>query len=608
MKFDGNLIEHTACPKCQENGDDSAGDNLAVYDNGSKHCFACLYHVHGDGKETVASEEPVEQGYLSGYFAAIPDRGITEETCKRFNYQVGRHNGQDIHIANFIRKNKVVGQKIRYPGKNFRAINMKKASAPPLFGQHIWSGKSKKLLITEGEIDALSASQMLDTRWWSVVSLPNGAASAPNDFKNNLEFINQFEEVFICFDNDKEGNNAAKICAELVPAGKARVVHLVRKDANEYLLARESTKFSDLCWQAESFRPDGIVHVREIDLSSADIGKITEYPWESLTRSLLGRRSGELVMHTSGSGMGKSTVLREMQLYDINDGHTVGVLALEESCKDTLHDLMSLYLNKPVKRILAARQINAARLSQGKDALHFNVVDDLCDDEYREAVEWFGKQNLYMYDHFGSVDSDNLLNKLEYMVTGLGCTQIYLDHISIVVSGMDSGNERKDIDILMTNLRTFVERTDCHLDAVCHLCKPDGRPFEEGGQISLRDLRGSGSLYQFSDGVLGYERNQQADDESIKNTVRVRSLKDRFGGHTAIVGALRYNSGTSRLDELDFEFDEAGNILYIEKGMYKTYDQMDGRDLTDIVTEETPFDRSTTGASNQYEGTTKVRL
>lgn len=157
---------------------------------------------------------------------------------------------------------------------------------------------------------------------------------------------------------------------------------------------------------------------------------------------------------------------------------------LEEGVTDTLHDLMSLRINKPIRKIMASRAINRILAPRDK-AIDFGVVDDLSEEEYNEAhAALVADKKLYLYDHFGSTDGDALVNKIRYMVTGLGCKTIYLDHISIVISGNETGDERKDIDILMTNLRSLVEETNCNLVAVSHLRKTNGRAYEEGGRVT----------------------------------------------------------------------------------------------------------------------------
>jgi twinkle protein len=136
------------------------------------------------------------------------------------------------------------------------------------------------------------------------------------------------------------------------------------------------------------------------------------------------------------------------------------------------------------------------------------------------------------------------------MNKALGCKWIFLDHVSIVVSGQD-GDERKMIDILMTKLRSLVEETQVGLLLVSHLKRPEGRGFEEGREITLGHLRGSAGLGQLSDMVIGIERNQQ--DEDTKNQSTVRILKNRFSGETGIACYLEFDNQTSRLTELSIE-------------------------------------------------------
>ena len=43
-----HFIKHERCPRCNKMGNDRSGNNLAVYSDGHKHCFACGYYVRGD--------------------------------------------------------------------------------------------------------------------------------------------------------------------------------------------------------------------------------------------------------------------------------------------------------------------------------------------------------------------------------------------------------------------------------------------------------------------------------------------------------------------------------------------------------------------------------
>ena len=139
------------------------------------------------------------------------------------------------------------------------------------------------------------------------------------------------------------------------------------------------------------------------------------------------------------------------------------------------------------------------------------------------------------------------------MVVSEKCDFLVLDHISIAVSGIETKDERKMIDVLMTKLRSLVEETGVGMVAICHLKRTEGSNHEEGGIISLNHLRGSQSLAQLSDTIVALERNQQATDVKQKNLLKVRILKCRFTGDTGLGGYLYFDKGTNRLRVPEFD-------------------------------------------------------
>ena len=218
----------------------------------------------------------------------------------------------------------------------------------------------------------------------------------------------------------------------------------------------------------------------------------------------------------------------------MQDGMKVGMVMLEENKNKTLRDLLSIAVSKPLHLLWST--IDKEELKPVYDAV-------------------FGDGGFCLYDHFGSIEGNNLLEKIRFLITGEGCDFVIFDHVSIAVSGLDesSVNERKAIDMLMTQLRSLVEETGAGIVVVSHLRKGDTKtvPFEQGGTISLDDLRGSGTLKQIPDTILALERNQQADDEDMKNTLKLRVLKCRFTGNTGIAGYLRFNKSTNTIEDID---------------------------------------------------------
>ena len=184
-------------------------------------------------------------------------------------------------------------------------------------------------------------------------------------------------------------------------------------------------------------------------------------------------------------------------------------------------------------------------------------------EEFREAFEHtLNTGRVYMYDHWGSLESDNLLNKIRYMVQGCGCNYIILDHISIVVSGMEGGDERRAIDNMMTKLRGLTEEVNCGMILVSHLKRPQGnKGHEDGARTSMAQLRGSAAIGQLSDIVIGCERDQQGE---YPDRTTVRILKNRWTGETGECCFLDYDKATGRLNEVSgvVDFDEEDSIPF----------------------------------------------
>lgn len=540
---DSAFIGHFPCPEC------GSSDAYAEYSDGHGYCFSCQKYFPSSEEETKRGTTMKETKGLiplsSMNISSLNARGINKDTCQKMGYYTTEYNGNPCQVACYYDlKGNLVGQKLRFPDKSF-AILGKVSNC--LFGSQLWES-GKKIVVTEGEIDALTVSQLQGNQW-PVVSIPNGAQAAKKAIEANLEYLSNFEQVILMFDMDEPGRKAIEECCKVLPPGKAFVANLPCKDPNDCLQKGKSKEVIQAIWNARLYRPDGIVSGEELyekcvnDID--DLKDSVEYPWVALQNKTKGVRHGELYVLTSGSGMGKSTVLRELEYYfGVVRGELCGIVALEESTRKTGLELMSIHVNK--------------RLILNPDS----IGEDGRSDAFKATV---GNGNFYLYDHFGSLDSTNLLSKLRYMIVSLGCKRIFLDHISIVVSGMDSdedGGERKAIDKLMTNLRSLVEETQCTMFVVSHLKRPEKKGHEEGGQVSLSQLRGSGAIAQLADMVIGLERNQQGENP---NVLTIRVLKNRFSGDTGISGYLCYNPDTGRLvdmDAVDFESEESGKEFF----------------------------------------------
>lgn len=531
---EGEFQYHEPCENC------GSSDAKAVYTNGSAYCFSCETWYPSKDRDPQRRSKPVPKDLLTEIkFSSLKTRKITEETCRKFGYGYGQTAGGNIYQVAPYRdpEGDLVAQHLRTKDKDFSWRG--EAKNLQLFGQHLWKG-GKRLVITEGEIDCLTISQAFNNNW-ATVSVPNGAQSAKKYIKQNLEFIEGFEEVVIAFDNDDQGKKAVNECAPLIKVGKVKVANFTPyKDANHMLQKGKNADIAPVVFNAKEYRPDGILASSEISmeylLSEEDVEGF-EIPYPLLNTMIKTLRKGELTTLTAGTGAGKSTFAREVAFHlamehDLKVGH----IALEESIKKSSLGFIAIDLDVPMGDLFLNKSI---------------VTEEQFATSYEKVMS---KDNFLFYDHFGSLEAESLMAKIRYLANGLDVDFIVLDHISIVVSGITDGDERRTIDNLMTNLRSIVEHSGVGMILISHLRVPQGKQtaHEEGGRVTLNQLRGSGSIKQLSDNIIAVERDQQADEPDISN---IRILKSRLFGTTGLADICRYNKVTGRLQATD-EFDE----------------------------------------------------
>lgn len=534
MEDRGEFIRHEACPHC------GSSDANALYADGKHYCFSCQTLTPSDEEGVIAvTTQKANVAFLPVETIGLNKRKINEKTTKHWQYGLSDFKGSKVQVANFYdRQGTLQAQKVRFPNKDFTVIgDIKKVN---LYGEHLARDSGKMITIVEGELDALSLSQCFDNKW-PVVSLPQGAQSAKKAVSKALDWLCNYESIILMFDNDEAGQKAAVEVANILPPNKAKIAKLPLKDASDMMQAGRTQELIDAVWSAKTYRPDGIVAGTDLwdTVNTTDDKYTVPYSYVGLQEKTGGCRRGEIVTITAGSGIGKSQLARELAFGLIKHGETLGYIALEENVKRTALGLMSLELNKP----LHLRQENDVDEKEMKDAFNATV----------------GSGRVYLYDHWGSTDSDNLLSKIRYLVRGCGCSYIILDHISIVVSGLDGGDERRLIDNTMTRLRALVEELNCGLLLISHLKRPSGdKGHEDGAQTSLAQLRGSAAIGQLSDMVIGLERNQQDVDNPHRSYVRV--LKNRWSGDTGLCCALDYQKDTGRMVESILEDDEEDEV------------------------------------------------
>lgn len=488
---------------------------------------------HPESGSTFGAEEPSRARItpLASNFPALSDRSISHEAAEK--YKVRAVLNDEIrnvrHVYPYFDKDgNHIGNKCRTKfSKGFFIEGDLSKSA--LFGQQAFPAGGRTLTCVEGEIDALSVYQMFGHKY-PVVSVKS-AATAVQNVLDNYEYVTSFDKIVICFDADKPqtrpdgtivhpGQDAAKAVAAVLPLGKVKILTLQQgKDANEYLQAGKSAEFQREWWGAVDYTPAGIRLGKDLweDIRAPKNYDTINYPWEGLNQLTYGIRKSELVILTAETGIGKTQILKEIEHYILsNSKDSIGLLHLEENNCDTGLGLMSIEANLP---------------------LHLpDIRSQVKEEELRAYYDkTINSNRIIVYDHFGSNDITDLLNKIRHMAA-LGAGYIILDHLSIVVSDQ-TGDERKQLDEISTKLKMLCMELNIAVIAVIHQ--------NRAGQI-----RGTAGVEQLANIVVKLYREKESDDVFRRNVTKMVVQKNRFSGRTGPATHLFYDTETGRLEEL----------------------------------------------------------
>jgi len=491
-------LAHQPCPTC------GSSDALAEYSDGHTFCFSC--------EEYIPGEEPI---YTYEY---LPWRGISKEVMKFYDIKTRVDDaGRPIAVL-YPYPNK--SNKVRrLEDKTFYIEKHAGRNIEGLFGADKFAqGGYKYVTITEGELDAASLYQAIRLPVVSVQS----ASTALRDCTNLRSYLNSFERIYLAFDNDTIGRDAAASVARLFDFNKVHHVKFSnRKDANEYIQAGEERILKEIWNNSKRYLPESIIsgnyEFRKILHEEPKIG--IPYPFKKLTEMTYGIRRGEMVLFTAQEKVGKTELMHliEHKILKETDSN-VGAIFLEEPKARHLQALAGIEIGSPIHLPDKAVEPDVAYAALQKVL----KTDD----------------RLYLYSHFGSDDPDILLDTIRFLVSACTCDYIILDHLSMVVSGHSGeSDERRSLDYLSTKLEMMVKELNFALIVVMHV-NDEGK------------TRGSRYPTKVADITITVGRDLQHYEASIRNTWYLRVLYNRFSGRTGEAGAIVFDPDTCSYTEI----------------------------------------------------------
>ena len=449
-------------------------------------------------------------------FEFIPHRGITKDVLKFYGVLTKVDaNGAPKEVAFPYGAGAIVRD---FEGKNFHAVGDLKSSK--LFGMDKFPpGCNDSITVTEGGYDALSVYQIIGRPAVSVKS----ATSARKECAIHREYLNSFQKIYLCLDSDNPGQDATKEIAMLFDANKVVVVNMgAFKDANEFLQKGQEQKFHT-CWQnAKVFMPkDIIASYEDIDKILHKQGEqaVATYPFPHLNYMLYGIRLGECILVTAQEKVGKTEVMRTVEHHllkttDLN----IGIIHLEEQEKRSIQGLAGIEMKLP------------AHLPDS------GVSNEDVMATYRDLTKRDGR--LHFYAHFGSDDPDLILDIIRYLATVRDCKFIFLDHITMLVTGFEDEGERKRLDYLSTRLAMMTRELGFTLFLVSHV-NDDGK------------TRGSRNIAKVADTIIHMDRNIEADNVDTRNKTHLLVRGNRYAGITGPAGTLMFDPKTFTLKEME---------------------------------------------------------
>jgi twinkle protein len=568
--MDGTQIDSVPCPYCREEGRDRSGDNLAVFEKEDGavdgFCFSCkggegryVKDPYGDGgksdktkvgikkRKPLSSAEVETMGEIGTYpFRDLPDRHISEETCKHFGVRVGlsTRDGKTVthHYYPDTKDGELCGWEVRdVAKKRFSAVGDRKGALDLWGSEKAKLSGGKKLYITEGRCDAMALYQCLresaPKKWAhlvpAVVSLTRGSATGLKDLMANRKLLESFPEIVLVFDNDKPGEQAVEKILKSFPNCKVAVIPKLEfahpetgevkftKDANDMYLGDFTIQLRDLVvFKADVVRQGKVLDVVDfIEDAMKKPERGIDWPWPTVTKVTYGLRPHNIHIIGAGPKIGKSDHEYEcIQWFSMVKDQPVGVFDLENPPQKTAKKVASKF---------------AGLDYTNPDSVY--VDDDL----RRHLMSLNGK--VRFYDRGASRDWPDIRVAMEEMHLLDKISIFILDPLTALVSRYTSSEANDKLNEIMTDVADLVYKYPISLLIYTHVNpKQKGqKPHEKGAPVLTSEFTGSRAMEKWSHYAWGISRDRSP-ESADPDLSSLDLLFDRDFGYSARI-PLRFN-------------------------------------------------------------------
>ena len=518
-------IAHQPCPY----EDCGSSDAFSYNTGGFGKCHACSRGYPSKDRmfEWAKEKYPTKENDLSNVFDYTPKRIESPASGKYVECRgVSPRTMEEYGVLTYEDRQEYVypsgGIKVRtFPEKAFYAKNGFKGDE--LFGMNLYTaGSAKKLTITEGELDALSAAQMLRSSYINpVVSLPS-ATPSKKLWDKCYEWVNSFDQIILSVDNDDAGNEIAAKIAKMFPNKVYRVDHSKYKDANEFLKAGAGAEFKSAWWNAKKYTPENIINTSEQFLKlyhDTPNHQYVETGIQALDDKILGLMQGHFTMFKAPTGIGKTELMRFLEFNMLKQGIPIAAWHLEETKLRSLLGLVSYELKDNVTR---------------RDLIDEKGVEDLV----VEAIKTITKDELfYQFYLEEGAGADELIDQIRYFSQACGVKYVFFEPIQDVISGHSEESKEQLLADLAVRLSKLAADLNVGIVSIGHT--------NDNGDFKYCKMIG-----QRASVIVNLERDKEATDYEERNTTYLRVEKNRPTGEEGMAGKMRFSSDTFTLREV----------------------------------------------------------
>jgi twinkle protein len=474
----------------------------------------------GDDMANVVKIKSDNTDYTQSFKA---QRGISAKTMEFYNVPTftdsdGNAVKHTYHYPNGTSKTRGLPKDFNLPENRGFKPDM-------LFGMNLFpAGCSIAITITEGELDAMSAYQMLNSKY-PVVSLPSATPSRKL-LENCKDWLGSFDKIILSLDSDDKAEKFALALINLFPKKVYKVPHGSYKDANEFLVNGSSDTFRSTWYNSGLYTPDNIYASSEDFLELLhDTPDHAYIPTgiHDLDEKILGLMQGHFTVIKAPTGIGKSEFMRYLEYNFIQNHPTVKFATwhLEETKLRSLLGLVSYHLGDNLTR---------KDLIDGKDRMS----------DVERAIREITAKEGYMQFHLREEDGpDELIEQVRVLTQVFGCQFILFEPIQDTVTVSDDKTKEGMLADLSVRLSKLAADLNVGIVTIAHT--------NEHGDPKYCKM-----IAQRASVIIDLERDKESDDLIERNTTSLYVRKNRPCGLEGPAGKLIFDGDTFTLQEKGF--------------------------------------------------------